>query len=225
MPPQRNLSDFFIMILPIKDTKRYFISIDGFVFKTERSKDVIIPINVIQGVPRVKVENRKLNLVLLMLEYFGNVNSKHFKTTHKITNGRIPISNIKIKYLSESSDKDKEKIFIYKCEEKANSQNCRVKYTHTITAIDVLNCLKRNDYHCFYCGEPISSKHWHLDHVTPLSKNGLNISENIVCACKSCNLMKGSIDLSTFLDRCYKITSFNANQQGKKINLINVENI
>jgi 5-methylcytosine-specific restriction endonuclease McrA len=42
---------------------------------------------------------------------------------------------------------------------------------------------------CFWCSEPLESG-WQVDHVIPISRNGSNWPENIVCACPSCNLRK-----------------------------------
>jgi 5-methylcytosine-specific restriction endonuclease McrA len=39
---------------------------------------------------------------------------------------------------------------------------------------------------CVYCGEPGT----HIDHVIPLAKKGTHTWDNIVLACKSCNLSK-----------------------------------
>jgi 5-methylcytosine-specific restriction endonuclease McrA len=46
---------------------------------------------------------------------------------------------------------------------------------------------------CHYCGDLLSSwigAHMHLDHVTPLSKGGLDEESNLVAACKRCNQEK-----------------------------------
>ena len=126
-----------------------------------------------------------------MLEYFGT-NIKEFKKySYKVKNGKIPIDCINIKSIDEFSSLDEQNIFVYKCREKANSHNNRVKHLNKITMYDVLNCLKRFDFTCFYCGGKISSKLWHLDHVHPISKGGLNSNNNIASSCKECNLMKG----------------------------------
>lgn len=43
--------------------------------------------------------------------------------------------------------------------------------------------------YCPYCSKKIIGKS-HLDHIHPLSKGGLNVAENVVDCCASCNLKK-----------------------------------
>jgi len=45
---------------------------------------------------------------------------------------------------------------------------------------------------CAYCG---SEKNLTLDHIIPQCRGGKDIKTNVVCACKSCNLLKGYKDL------------------------------
>jgi 5-methylcytosine-specific restriction endonuclease McrA len=42
---------------------------------------------------------------------------------------------------------------------------------------------------CAYCG--IESKHLELDHVVPVSQGGTTTEDNLVPACRACNLCKG----------------------------------
>lgn len=51
------------------------------------------------------------------------------------------------------------------------------------------------DSRCAYCAAP-----WeHIDHVVPLVKGGLHSASNVVPACASCNLSKGSLNLKEWL--------------------------
>ena len=43
---------------------------------------------------------------------------------------------------------------------------------------------------CHWCGEKVG-RHYHVDHVQPMSKGGTNTSGNIVIACADCNRAKG----------------------------------
>lgn len=47
---------------------------------------------------------------------------------------------------------------------------------------------------CYYCGCNIDDG-YHVEHVHPLSRGGTNTVNNIVLACPSCNLSKGSMTL------------------------------
>jgi hypothetical protein len=47
---------------------------------------------------------------------------------------------------------------------------------------------------CLYCGNPSES----IDHVHPLSRGGLSVTENCVPACLACNGSKGDTDAFTW---------------------------
>ena len=51
---------------------------------------------------------------------------------------------------------------------------------------------ERDNYICQYCGTDLSqqSRNLSIDHVIPLTKGGTHNRENLVTACKSCNLKK-----------------------------------
>jgi 5-methylcytosine-specific restriction endonuclease McrA len=54
------------------------------------------------------------------------------------------------------------------------------------------NVFLRDRFTCQYCGEPSSSHELTFDHVVPRSRGGRTTWENVVTACSSCNLLKGS---------------------------------
>ena len=83
---------------------------------------------------------------------------------------------------------------------KANNQRGFVKrqaklrkIINTLTAEEWLDILKEYKYKCAYCG-----KEFNLfdrptrDHVIPISKEGNNVKENIIPACRSCNSKKNN---------------------------------
>ncbi len=55
---------------------------------------------------------------------------------------------------------------------------------------DVVALLKTYGRVCFYCCEKI--KKFHLDHFIPLARGGTNWPDNLVIACRPCNLSKGA---------------------------------
>ena len=59
----------------------------------------------------------------------------------------------------------------------------------THTADDVRAQYARQHGTCYWCGVKVG-RHYHVDHVIPLSKGGSNGPENIVVACPPCNLSK-----------------------------------
>jgi len=49
----------------------------------------------------------------------------------------------------------------------------------------------RDDHTCQYCGHRFHASQLSLDHVIPRSQGGATTWENIVCACRQCNVRKG----------------------------------
>jgi 5-methylcytosine-specific restriction endonuclease McrA len=52
------------------------------------------------------------------------------------------------------------------------------------------NLLLRDSYRCQYCGEQPSVRELNVDHVMPRSRGGRDTWENLVIACRRCNLRK-----------------------------------
>ena len=59
-----------------------------------------------------------------------------------------------------------------------------------------LRVLHRDNYVCYYCGGDANQ----VDHVVPISKQGdLMDMDNMVAACKPCNVSKGNRSQGSFL--------------------------
>jgi 5-methylcytosine-specific restriction endonuclease McrA len=54
------------------------------------------------------------------------------------------------------------------------------------------NVFLRDRFTCQYCGEPHASHNLTFDHLVPRSRGGKTTWQNVVTACSSCNLLKGS---------------------------------
>jgi 5-methylcytosine-specific restriction endonuclease McrA len=54
------------------------------------------------------------------------------------------------------------------------------------------NVFLRDRFTCQYCGEPFASHDLTFDHLVPRSRGGKTTWQNVVTACSSCNLEKGS---------------------------------
>jgi len=50
-----------------------------------------------------------------------------------------------------------------------------------------MNVLTRDNWTCQYCGKRLSTRKLNYDHVTPRSRGGKTVWENIVTACYPCN--------------------------------------
>jgi hypothetical protein len=53
--------------------------------------------------------------------------------------------------------------------------------------------LRRDDHTCQYCGDKAPDVTLHVDHVVPVSLGGSDKPDNLVAACKDCNLGKTSV--------------------------------
>lgn len=56
----------------------------------------------------------------------------------------------------------------------------------------------RDQGRCHYCEREISLKTFHIDHKIPRHHNGSHENENLVAACKDCNLKKGTKNYEDF---------------------------
>lgn len=54
------------------------------------------------------------------------------------------------------------------------------------------NLMLRDGHQCQYCGRRLPVRELNIDHVFPRSRGGVDAWDNLVTACKSCNLRKGS---------------------------------
>ena len=59
-----------------------------------------------------------------------------------------------------------------------------------------LKVLARDAYTCAYCGSPDANE---VDHVWPKSRGGEDTLDNLVCACRRCNILKKDKTDSVFL--------------------------
>lgn len=56
-----------------------------------------------------------------------------------------------------------------------------------------LTVFERDNNTCVYCGRKRKSvKYLTVDHVVPVCRGGQDVLDNLVTACKPCNLHKGS---------------------------------
>lgn len=53
------------------------------------------------------------------------------------------------------------------------------------------NLLLRDGYRCQYCGREPGARDLNVDHVVPRSRGGRDSWDNLVIACRTCNLRKG----------------------------------
>ena len=61
--------------------------------------------------------------------------------------------------------------------------------------------IERDGYYCVFCDEDLRDGEIHLDHVIPESKGGPTTYDNLQVTCRKCNLAKGVLSESEFMDR------------------------
>ena len=61
--------------------------------------------------------------------------------------------------------------------------------------------IERDGYYCVYCDEDLRDAEIHIDHVIPESKGGPTSYDNLQVTCRKCNLAKGVLTESEFMNR------------------------
>ena len=77
-----------------------------------------------------------------------------------------------------------------------------------------IRVLKRDSYTCAYCGDAANE----VDHVVARVKGGSDDLDNLVAACRRCNIRKKDADVSVFLAGNSTPPVFAANRSPKGIN-------
>lgn len=83
-----------------------------------------------------------------------------------------------------------DRIAVSNAKRRALSKGCKV----LSEAVDKLYAIARSGEHiaCFYCGDKVSGRSLHLDHIIPLSRGGDHTPENLCFSCAPCNLSKAN---------------------------------
>jgi 5-methylcytosine-specific restriction endonuclease McrA len=131
------------------------------------------------------------------------------------TNNRDKINKRKKEYYNNNKDRDKDKRSKYMKEYqktergklvfKLINQNRRYRKKYNTNPGDRLttaqiNYLTEIYKQCAYCNTELSSENTHIDHIHPLSKDGSHSIDNVVLACKDCNLQKNAKTLDQWLN-------------------------
>lgn len=113
------------------------------------------------------------------------------------------------KYYDENKEKCLSRAKEYRQTEHGSAvvKACRKNYTlrkqnaeGDFSWLELEELLSFFDYRCAYTGEPLKEG-YHLDHVVPLSKGGLNYIWNIVPSCPMANLSKNNKHMETWFKK------------------------
>lgn len=58
--------------------------------------------------------------------------------------------------------------------------------------------IQESGYICGICGQPVDPAEATIDHIIPLSRGGTDARENLMCAHRRCNELKGNLTLEEF---------------------------
>lgn len=61
--------------------------------------------------------------------------------------------------------------------------------------------IERDGYHCVYCDEDLTNAEIHMDHMIAESQGGPTTYDNLQVTCRKCNLAKGVLTESEFVER------------------------
>jgi len=65
------------------------------------------------------------------------------------------------------------------------------RHPRTAVRLTRQNLMLRDDYQCQYCGKKPALRELNIDHVVARCRGGQDTWENLVTACKPCNIRKG----------------------------------
>lgn len=85
----------------------------------------------------------------------------------------------------------------------------RKQYSQTTRKIIYMKA----DGRCELCGRKILLEDMTIDHMKPLSMGGIDDVENLACTCYACNLFKGNILPSDFMERITEIFMYQTNKR------------
>lgn len=79
------------------------------------------------------------------------------------------------------------------------SQNARKNAKHKLSAEAIISLMK-SAAGCAYCGHPNDGTiGFAVDHITPLSRGGLHVIDNLCAACQPCNHAKHDMTAEEYL--------------------------
>ena len=86
-----------------------------------------------------------------------------------------------------------------------------------ISSQKILVLITRSDSRCEYCGQPFCQTSrlaaFSVDHATPRARGGTNDTSNLMAACMSCNMSKGTKTIEEYRELMRTRKAFFTDQQ------------
>jgi 5-methylcytosine-specific restriction endonuclease McrA len=79
---------------------------------------------------------------------------------------------------------------------------------NSVTKVSLLQLIESQDYRCGISGVELTPETAALDHITPVSKGGEHVIENVMWVHHEINRMKGVLPIDEFVALCRKVTQY-----------------
>lgn len=141
-------------------------------------------------------------------------NITEFNTDKKVIDGRRKIcKTCDNKRIQIRRELNKQELSESYWNRRAESANYRVNKNKKagINGTQLKNIYDELNKKCYYCGNQLTEMH--IEHKTPLSKNGTHSIDNITISCPTCNRMKNTMTEDEFITMIKTISNNFANQR------------
>lgn len=133
--------------------------------------------------------------------------------TNDINEARVYLTIDKAKERMQKAPKKTKGYYIFDLDTQSKyyMTKGRIKFPREIRELIYHNA----DGRYILCGRKIIYDDMTLDHVTPLAMGGHDSVENLACTCRACNLFKGSVLPSDFMERITNIFLYQMERRHK----------
>ena len=94
-----------------------------------------------------------------------------------------------------------------------NANTKKRGHSERITYLNLYSLAKKQKCRCVLTGELLTRDNISVDHIVPLSKGGMNVSDNLRLVTYDVNIVKNSLLDSEFLELCTRVVRHHENNQ------------